>query len=128
MLIGELSKKSGFSRDAIRFYEKNGLIQTHSNLRRENNYKDYSENVLNRLLLIKQIKSFGFTLREIAEILHLLDTESPTCGSVLLVVDEKIIQIEQKITQLEKFKLLLLKKVAECRNECPETENCTAFG
>lgn len=29
MRIGELSKRSGFSRDTIRYYEKMGLIRLH---------------------------------------------------------------------------------------------------
>src|SRR3546814_17661555 len=49
MLIGELSEKTGFSRDTIRFFEKQGLIQLDRKQRRDNNYKEYPEEVLNRL-------------------------------------------------------------------------------
>lgn len=128
MLIGELSEKTGLSRDAIRFYEKNGLINMGRNSRRTNNYKEYSDEVCQRLLFIKQIKSFGFTLREVSEILCLFDGISPKCGSILSVVDAKVKDIEQKISELENFKTMLLAKVSDCRDECLDTENCSAFG
>jgi DNA-binding transcriptional MerR regulator len=37
MLIGELSKQTGLSRDTIRFYEKQGLIAVGRKERRFNN-------------------------------------------------------------------------------------------
>ena len=62
MLIGELSKQSGLSRDTIRFYEKQRLIEVGLKERRFNIYKEYSQDTLQRLLHIKRIKGFGFTL------------------------------------------------------------------
>lgn len=127
MLIGELSKTTGLSRDTIRFYEKNGLIETGKNSRRNNNYKEYSDDVCKRLLLVKKIKSFGFTLREISELLAVIESNAPKCGDVLEMVDAKVSDIETKIRELTSFKLMLLAKVRECRNECRETENCSVF-
>ena len=128
MLIGELSKKTELSRDTIRFYEKNGLIEMGRDSRRINNYKEYSDDVCRRLLLVKKIKSFGFTLREISELLAVIEGSEPKCGDVLGMVDAKANDIETKIRELTNFKSMLLDKVKECRNECPETENCTVFG
>lgn len=39
MLIGQLAKKTGFSRDTIRYYEAFGLISP--DYRRESNYREY---------------------------------------------------------------------------------------
>ena len=73
MLIGEISKKTELSRDTIRFYEKRGLIKVESSVSEFNNYKEYTEDTLRRLLLIKKTKRFGFTLNEISELLELVD-------------------------------------------------------
>ena len=54
MLIGELSKSSGLTRDTIRFYEKQGLITLGRRERRVNNYKEYPNSILRRLLLLKR--------------------------------------------------------------------------
>ena len=38
MRIGELARRTGFSRDAIRFYERNGLISAQENREETSNY------------------------------------------------------------------------------------------
>src|ERR1700742_3078554 len=100
MLIGELSSKTGFSRDTIRFYEKHGLIQLGWKERRGNNYKEYSAAILHRLLTIKKLKTYGFTLNEIAEYLELIEHNNASCSTVTRKVTEKVMNIEQKINQL----------------------------
>ena len=48
MLIGELSMRSGFSRDTIRYYEKLSLL-TANHRDSENQYKNYGEEAVDRL-------------------------------------------------------------------------------
>ncbi len=82
MLIGELSSKTGLSRDTIRFYEKQGLISVARKERRFNNYEEYSEETLQRLLSVKVIKSFGFTLNEASDLLDMIEMNEATCNNV----------------------------------------------
>lgn len=89
MLIGELSKRSGLTRDAIRFYERQGYIKVGWRERRVNNYKEYSDDVLRRLLLFKKIKSYGFTLNEAAEIVALIDARLASCDTIEKMAGEK---------------------------------------
>ncbi len=42
MLIKELAEKTGLTPQTIRFYEKEGFLDTRYIRRRENNYRDYS--------------------------------------------------------------------------------------
>lgn len=127
MLIGELSKRSGLTKDTIRFYEKMGLIPEARKVHTFNNYKEYTEETLSRLLTIKKIKSFGFTLNESAELLDMVELNTVTCDSVSEKVADKVELIEQKIKELEELKMQMISKVQECRNCCiPQTldENC----
>lgn len=117
MLIGELSRASGLSRDTIRFYEKNGLIAVGKRERRFNNYKEYSEETLKRLLSIKQLKGFGFTLNEIADLLDMLDVNEATCKNVSHKIDEKVLLINQKIKELKAVRKQLLDGKKNCQNE-----------
>ncbi len=117
MLIGELSKASGLSRDTIRFYEKNGLIAVGKKERRFNNYKEYSEETLKRLLSIKQLKGFGFTLNEIAYLLDMLDVNEATCKNVSHKIDEKVLLINQKIKELKAVRKQLLDGKNNCQSE-----------
>ena len=131
MLIGELSKVSGLSRDTIRFYEKNGLIAVGKKERRFNNYKEYSEETLKRLLSIKQLKGFGFTLNEIADLLDMLDVNEATCKNVSHKIDEKVLLLNQKIKELKAVRKQLLDGKENCQNEAgalkTPDETCPVF-
>lgn len=128
MLIGELSKQAGLSRDTIRFYEKQGLIPIGRKERRFNNYKEYSEDTLQRLLQIRRIKGFGFTLNETAQFLDMIENNQASCGNVSEKISEKISLIDQKIMQLIELRTLMQNGVQNCLNCClPEDsgENCS---
>lgn len=118
MLIGELSKRCGLSRDTIRFYEKNRLITVARKERRFNNYKEYSEDTLQRLKSIKLIKGFGFTLNEVSELLNMIDANSATCDNVLFKFDDKLKRIDDKISELISIRNLLLKGQKSCQSTC----------
>src|SRR5699024_4063519 len=117
MLIGELSKKTGFTRDTIRFYEKQGLITVKE--RRPNNYKEYSEETKNRLFIIKKLKGFGFTLNEASEFLALITLKSASCEKVSLKMDEKVDVIDQKIEELEEMRKSIVGGVNNCPAQSP---------
>ena len=62
MNIKEIEERSGLSRANIRYYEQEGLLAP---ARRENKYRDYSEEDLETLLRIALLRSLGFSLEEI---------------------------------------------------------------
>lgn len=127
MLIGELSRLTGFSRHAIRFYEKEGIFKLSRRNRQVNNYKDYPEDVLKKLLIIKRLKGFGFTLNESSELLAMIEENQASCFSVSQKVIEKVKAIDQKIEELHQIKNMMLNGVALCLDGCsPATDgNCT---
>ena len=129
MLIGELSKRTGLSRNTIRFYEKQGLIKLGRRERRENNYKEYSELVLQRLLLLNKVKSYGFTLNESAGIISLLESNLASCDRISSLADKKIAAIEKKIEELTALKDLLRTSVANCvrRERAAADTTCSLF-
>lgn len=110
MLIGELAQKTGLSKDTIRFYEKLGLVAP-SQRKAENGYKQYDEMTVNRLVLIKQAKSLGFTLREINEGINDWQNGELSQTEKLQIMQNKIEQVEEKIQQLNNIKLYLVTKL-----------------
>lgn len=120
MLIGELSKKSGFSRDTIRFYEKIGLIKLEGDLRDRYQFKDYPEGVLKRLLAVRKMKEYGFTLQETRGLFLLFEEGvlDPVRG--VRYVERKIRYIEQQINELTAVKAKLQEIVDRPSDEmCP---------
>ena len=104
MLIGALSKASGFPKDTIRYYEKIGLIELAKDVRRDNNYKDYPESVLQTLKSIRNLKNLGFTLEEIREILIRTEMQALDNGKVLQIIEQKIIHLDMQVDKLLLYK------------------------
>ncbi|WP_319422603.1 MerR family transcriptional regulator [Pleurocapsa sp. FMAR1] len=108
MLISELSQKTGFSKDTIRFYEKTGLLNS-NNKRAENNYRNYDDEVVSRLEFIKHGKALGFTLREIKQSMDEWDILSNEDKARL--IRKKIEEMDEKIAQLQEYKCHLVEKL-----------------
>ncbi|MBD2020176.1 MerR family transcriptional regulator [Leptolyngbya sp. FACHB-36] len=111
MLIGELAEKSGLPVDTIRFYEKKGLIGSALIRRRSNNYREYSDTSLERLLLIQQGKRLGFTLAEIQELIKDLESDQLTDTKKKSIILQKIEQIDERIEQLKTMRVYLSEKM-----------------
>lgn len=112
MLIGQLAKLSGFSRDTIRYYEKIGLIEVPRGARRENNYKDYPNSVLLALKAIRKYKDLGFTLEEIRELLVRESIQVLDVKKLIELIDLKITGIDTEIEKLHEYKMKLTRERA----------------
>jgi len=110
MLIGELSKKTGLSKDTIRFYEKLGLIEANARQAGTRTYMEFSPDMLERLVLITQGKALGFTLNEMKHLIETWGTIAMPIAEKLSIIDRKLDEITAKMEQLEEIKQYLLDK------------------
>ena len=60
--VGEVADRSGFAASALRFYEREGLIESH---RSAGNQRRYPRSVLRRLAFIRAARHVGLTLDEV---------------------------------------------------------------
>ncbi|PKA16729.1 MerR family transcriptional regulator [Leptospira haakeii] len=120
-LIGRLAERAGVSTDTIRYYEKEGLIRSH---RHTNNYRVYSESDLKKLGFISKAQGSGFTLREIKELLSLIDEGRRDCSDYENVAKQKIDEIKSKIKILEEYKNSLISSLECCS---PQTKECKSL-
>ncbi len=120
MLIGEVAKQTGFSKDCIRYYEKIGLLEKDDQIREENNYRIFSNAVISKLQLIKKVKTLGFTLAEIKDFFLLEKHDLFNCASLESVIKGKINNIEKQITQLILAKQKLEHLQTGCDGNCKE--------
>lgn len=111
MLIGELAKITGCTKDTIRFYEKKGLIHELHQRNEQNNYKIYSKEAIGKIQLIQQAKIFGFTLKEIKKLINALDVGSLSAENMLEICTNKLSVTKQKIAELDVIKEQLEKKI-----------------
>ncbi len=109
MLINELSKKTGITAHTIRFYEKSGLIKGKRDENvKTNKYFHYDEETVEKLELICDAKSIGFTINEIGQLMEAWYSNKLSKADKLVVLDEKLISIDEKIMQLKEMKKLLI--------------------
>ncbi|TGL99661.1 MULTISPECIES: MerR family transcriptional regulator [Leptospira] len=118
MLIGELSEKSGMSRDTIRFYEKKGLVKGNIISRRQNNYKEYSSDVLEQLLLVKVLRRLSFSLEEIKKLSADSLEKKLRCEGLTNTVDVKINIIDSEMKRLKQVKEKLVSVKSNCNESC----------
>ncbi|HIO97273.1 MAG TPA: Zn(2+)-responsive transcriptional regulator [Leucothrix sp.] len=124
MRIGELSKQTGFKVEALRYYEKEGLLMPVS--RTESGYREYDEGSLKQLRFIRQAKSVGFSLKEIIELLTLrVERDQHSCGDVKAIAEQKIIQIKNKMKELDKMHQALHKITDACCGGSKPATSCT---
>jgi len=127
MLIGEICKKSGLTKDTIRFYEKKGLLKVERSASEFNNYKLYTFNHLDRLEIIKKAKRFGFTLNEIMDLLELFDTKKANCSTLEQKLSKKLEDIDLRIKELKEFKSSILTEIKIAESKCKSSikdDNC----
>jgi MerR family transcriptional regulator, copper efflux regulator len=108
MLINELSKQTGITAHTIRFYEKSGLIKgKRDETVKTNRYFHYDDETVEKLELIRDAKSVGFTLNEIGQLMDAWYNNKMTIAEKLSVLDEKLIAIDERITQLKEMKKMI---------------------
>ena len=97
MKIGQLSEKAGVSRDTIRFYESRGMLSSISRPFAWNNYKDYGEENVRRIRIIKHLQGFSFKLQEIKELFDKREASADECGGRSGDYEDKWQAVEEQL-------------------------------
>ena len=109
MLINEIAKITGISAHTIRFYEKSGLIEgKRDESIKSNNYFHYDEETIEKLELISDAKSVGFTIREIGQLIDAWYNNRFSKEEKLSILDEKLLSLEQKLTEIKEMNKQIL--------------------
>ena len=99
--IGAVSKRTGLSVDAIRFYEKEGLLKI--SVRSEGGFRLFREKDLEDLRLIRSAQSLGFSLVEIRDLLSIRNGLSTPCADVKRLLERKLAAVQRKISDLNRI-------------------------
>ncbi len=112
LTTGQVADEAGVKNDTVRYYEQRGLIQEPP--RTDSGYRQFPADTVQRIRFIKRAQELGFTLSEIEELLELADGKGDA-SDILGKTQEKIHDIEQKISHLE----TLRKRLNELADACP---------
>jgi DNA-binding transcriptional MerR regulator len=112
MKIHELAQRTGLTPPTIRFYEKEGLLDARHVQRGENNYRDYREEAVDHLLMVKKVQAVGFTLVELKEVIQAEEANDlPLCKKIELLI-QKMQEIEKKKDELVQVQTHLARMLA----------------
>ena len=112
MRIGELAKKTGISVEAIRYYEQQGLLE--KSARSDSNYRHFGLEAEKRLRFIIQCRLLDMSMKEVGQLLHLIDTPEANCGEVDQLLDEHIAKVREQRRNLAKLEKSLLELRSDC--------------
>jgi DNA-binding transcriptional MerR regulator len=109
--IGEVAKRSGIGIEALRFYERSGVLESPS--RTESGYRVYDEAVLERLAFIKQAQALGFSLDEVKRIIDDARAGTSPCDEVREIVRRRLQELDERLREMRRYRTELAKTLAE---------------
>lgn len=102
MTISEVSRRSGVSSSALRFYEEKGLITSE---RERSGHRRFPRSVLRRIAFIVFAQRIGLSLVEIEEELAKLPTDRiPTRGDWSRISGKWLKHIDERIAEMERLR------------------------
>ena len=115
MQIGIVAKKIGLSVDAIRFYERNSLLPRAP--RTQGGFRQYADSDIETLAFIRRVQGLGFKLSEIRALLRLRGNRLQPCAPVQRRLQEKLVDVQRKLSDLHKLEHELRLALRSCEKE-----------
>lgn len=100
--IGEVAKQSGIGIEALRFYERSGLLGRPG--RTQSGYRVYDEVVLQRLDFIKRSQILGFSLDEIKRIIADKQAGRSPCLEVREIVRHRLEELDERMKDMRRYR------------------------
>jgi MerR family redox-sensitive transcriptional activator SoxR len=102
--ISAVARRAGVRPSALRYYESVGLLEAPA---RVGGRRRYAADVLPRLALIAAAQQMGFTIAEIATLLHGFSPETPASARWRVLAARKLPEVEALIARAQGMKRLL---------------------
>jgi DNA-binding transcriptional MerR regulator len=96
--VAELAAVVGVSADAIRFYEREGLLPAPE--RTAGGYRSYDAGTVERLRFIQGCQRLGLRLRDIADLLAIRDTGACPCEPAEELLRRRIAEVDAEMARL----------------------------
>lgn len=110
--IGQVARKTGLTIDAIRFYEKSGLLARPA--RTPAGYRLYREPQVADLEFIQKAQRLGFSLNEIRELFSIQRHPHEVCIHVRDLIAQKLGVVRAKVEELQAMEMELARALRQC--------------
>ena len=128
MTIGKVAKQAGVTTEAIRFYEREGLLPKPN--RTHTGYRMYGPPVLGRLRFVKRARYLGLSLKEIKEVFSMARVGQAPCCRVRELLADKLTELDRKIAELKQLRKELhgfIQSVADLPDQADASESVCAL-
>jgi len=115
MHIGSVARKIGLTPDAIRLYERNALLPDAPRMR--GGLRQYGGSDVETLAFIRRVQRLGFKLSEIRGLLNLRGSRLQPCAPVRRRLQEKLVDVQRKLADLQKLEHELRLALRSCNKE-----------
>jgi DNA-binding transcriptional MerR regulator len=132
MRIGEVAAATGVTVEALRYYERQGLLppppRTQSGVRR------YGPDAVARVGFIKQAQRLGLTLKDIQQLTFAGSRKTRgSCAKIRNVLAERIADLDGRVAELQQFRQTLCEYLSDCDRalgaandaDCPTVQRLT---
>jgi len=114
--IGVLAVETGCTVPTIRYYEEIGLLAPAS--RRGGGHRVYGDADRRRLTFIRRCRDFGFSIKQIRELVGLVGTPNSDCTVARNLVQSHLDGVRRKLKELRAFERSLKQFIDACNAQC----------
>jgi len=118
LTIGKVAALTGVSVDALRFYERKGLLPQAE--RNSSGYRVYTPAIVERIHFLKRARAYGFSLDESRQLIAIIESGPAACGDIKERIHGRIADINARIAQLEDAR----ERLAELAQRCIDHSRC----
>lgn len=114
-LIGEAARLSGCTPEAIRYYEREGVVPPPARTG-SGRYRYYRSGDVGRLRFLRRARELGFSLAEVRNLLALADGDpNRPCADVDRLASTHLATVEAKLSQLGALRDRLTDLIGRCQ-------------
>jgi DNA-binding transcriptional MerR regulator len=118
MTISKLAGKAGVSPDTLRYYQKIGLLPPPK--RTEAGYRLFEQDSLGRLSFIKTAQSLGLRLKDIGQLLEVMDKGLCPCGHTEQLLQARMAEVDDEIARLTSLRQSMAHTLESCPADCTD--------
>ena len=111
--ISQLARAADVPVSTLRYYERVALLEPED--RSLGNYRLYTAESLRRLRFIRAAQAIGFTLDDVKLLLGTQDRSMPSCHEVQLLIEQRLADIDNRLSDLRRVEKVLRAALQKCR-------------
>jgi DNA-binding transcriptional MerR regulator len=102
MRVSELANEVGTSSDALRYYERIGLLTPPA--RTASGYRMYDQEAVDRVRFIKRAQRFGLRLADIADLVAIQERGMCPCGGTRRLLEARMAELDDEMEALRRLR------------------------